>query len=116
MPFCPKCGYEYIENVTTCPDCQVPLVPILNNDHPNDHSDENVPFKALPDLPGRVYADMVIGVLEERGIPCYVRSDGVMDAFGIAGTGPVSRGFRIFVPENRYQECIEIQHQMMDHI
>jgi len=112
MPFCPKCKYEYTEDTVTCPDCQVALVPVLNDD---PHYDD-VPFKPLPNLPGRVYADMVMGALEEKGIPCYIRSDGVMDAFGIAGTGPVSKGFRIFVPENRYEESIETQHQMMDHI
>ncbi len=26
MPVCPNCNYEYIEGVTICPDCKVPLV------------------------------------------------------------------------------------------
>lgn len=25
---CPKCEYEYVEGVTTCPDCDVALIPV----------------------------------------------------------------------------------------
>ena len=112
MTFCPNCKYEYRDGIPICPDCDMPLVSELAEDtHPND-----VEFVPLPDLPGRIYADMVNGALEAKNIPCYIRSDGVMDTYGITGTGPVSRGFRIFVPQDRLEECLEIQHAMMDHI
>ncbi|GAB4288445.1 MAG: hypothetical protein Kow0098_05750 [Ignavibacteriaceae bacterium] len=26
MPVCPNCKYEYIEGITICPDCNMPLV------------------------------------------------------------------------------------------
>lgn len=27
MPYCRKCGYEYVAGVTVCPDCSTPLTP-----------------------------------------------------------------------------------------
>jgi hypothetical protein len=75
-----------------------------------------VRFVPLPGLPGRVYAEMVKGILDERGIPCYIRSEGIIDAYGISGTGPVNRGVRLYVPEDRVDECKDIQHGMLDHI
>ena len=26
MPYCPKCGYEYVAGAKVCPDCQASLV------------------------------------------------------------------------------------------
>ncbi len=77
---------------------------------------EDIRFVPLPALPGRVYADMVRGALEDQGIPCYIRSDGIMDTLGVAGTGPVNKGFRVFVPEDALDTCRQIQEGMMDHI
>ena len=111
MVFCPECGYEYNPAVRVCPDCGVELVDKFPEEEMSD-----VSFVSLPDLPGRVYAEMIKGVLEERGIPCYIRADGVSDAYGISGTGPVSKGVRLYVPEDRLEECIQIQHGMLDHI
>jgi hypothetical protein len=114
MPFCPSCKYEYEPQVARCPDCDLELVADLP--HTQVETTRDVRFVPLPDLPGRVYADMVKTTLDEMGIPCYLRSDGLMDTIGVTGTGPMNRGVRIFVPEDRVDECLSIQHQMMDHI
>lgn len=110
---CPKCRYEYNPGVMKCPDCGEDLVEALS-----EESEINLPdihFVPLPNLPGRVYAEMVKGVLDKKGIPCYIRSEGPGDAYQFSGTTP-REGVQLFVPEDRYHECVDIQHQMLDHI
>ena len=111
MPFCPECRYEYVAGKTDCPDCGVKLVKKL----PKQKS-AKIRFVRMPELPGRVYTEMVRRVLEEKGIPCYVRADGVTEAYGVVGTGPMASGAALWVPEDRLEECLNIQHGMLDHI
>ena len=113
MAFCPKCRYEYQPKIRVCPDCGSQLVDHLP--HEEDNTPRDAHFVPLPNLPGRVYAEMVKGVFEERGIPCYIRAAGVADAYQFPGTTPLD-GVQLFVPEDRYEECVKIQHGMLDHI
>jgi hypothetical protein len=111
--FCPRCRYEYKSGILVCPDCGEDLVEKLPKEAEEPNSDTS--FVPLPNLPGRVYAEMVKGALEKRGIPCFIRSEGVGDAYQFSGTTPRG-GVYLFVPEDRLQECLEIQHQMLNHI
>lgn len=111
--FCPECGYEYKEGIRVCPDCGVGLVDGLSEDEDDGRPDGW--FVPLPNLPGRVYAEMVKAVLDARGIPCYIRAEGVGDAYQFSGTTPRG-GVRLYVPEDRLEECMQIQHGMLDHI
>ena len=113
MGFCPKCRYEYEEDVTSCPDCQEQLVDTLSDENGEIRSVGR--FVPLPNLPGRVYAEMVKGALDEQGIPSYIRAKGVGDVIQSPGTMPMD-GVRLYVPEDRLDECRQIQHQMLDHI
>lgn len=112
MGFCPNCKFEYEAHIRTCPDCHETLVEKL----PEPDHETKGSFVALPDVPGRVYADMVKGALEAQGIPCYIRAEGIIDAYGISGTGPASKGARVFVPADRLDECLEVQCALLDHI
>ena len=111
--FCPKCHCEYEAGIRVCSDCDEKLVEKLPQE------EEDVPvgikFVPLPNLPGRIYAEMVKGALEEREIPCYLRGEGVSDAYQFSGNLPLS-GVKLYVPEDKFEECMEIQHQMLNHI
>ena len=111
--YCPNCKYEYQPGVTVCPDCGKKLVDKLPQD--KDKNRENIKFVPLPNLPGRVYAEMIKDTLDAKGIPNYIRSEGVGDAYQFPGTTPMG-GIRLYVPENRLKECLKIQQQMLDHI
>ena len=112
--FCPSCKYEYNPGVKMCPDCGKKLVEKLPDEKNNKYF-KKIKFVPLPSLPGRVYADMVKDTLDTNGIPCYIRSQGIGDAYQFPATTPMG-GTRIYVPEDRIEEAIEIQQQMLDHI
>jgi hypothetical protein len=59
---------------------------------------------------------MIKGVLDQRGIPCYIQMDGIGGAYGIDGTGVTGAGSSLYVPEDRLEECLQLQHEMLDHI
>ena len=123
MPFCPKCRYEYNLGVQTCPDCETQLVDSLQSEDERPSSGvfvngagSDARFVPLPNLPGKVYAEMVKGALEERGIPCYIHHQGGGGIMRVSGTGLPATSVELYVPEDRYEECVEIQKQMVDHI
>ena len=113
MPFCPKCKSEYLQGIETCSDCHVPLVSELV-DGPQDTEREEK-FVLLHTFPSLVYAEMVKEALENKGVPCLMKSDMLTSAYGSKGGGVFSR-VRIFVPEDRLEESDEKMDQMLDHI
>jgi hypothetical protein len=110
MPYCPECRYEYKVGINKCPDCGTDLVEQIQEE---EDVVEEIEFVPLPNLPGRVYAEMVMEVLKQKGIPCYTRSDGLTDSHLIRGT---VGGVQLYVPKDRLDDCLDIQRQMMDHI
>jgi len=110
MPFCPKCRYEYLPEISVCPDCASDLVAELPEIAELGLDIEWVKMKPLP---GIIYAKMVTDVLNQRHIPNYVQS-----LFGSGGLGVVSGGdfpgsdARIWVPQTYLEEAQRIQNEM----
>jgi hypothetical protein len=79
--------------------------------------EKEIRWVALHELPGKVYADMVMEVLKQHNIPCYLKSFSGSGAIGvISGAGLFGSRDKIMVPEDRYDEASEILHSMLDHI
>ena len=112
MPFCPKCGYEYLPEIKKCPDCNRELVESLPAEH--NMPDEN--WMALRNLPGNMYAEMVKEVLDKAGIPSIIKSDVLSSAYGVKSVNAPGSAAQIFVPEKYHKKCQQILLDMMDHI
>jgi hypothetical protein len=110
MPFCPKCKYEYKEDIKECPDCGARLVKNLPEDSPQGI--HYVPFRSLP---SRLYAEMLQEALKKEGIPSIIKGDDVGIMLGsYSTTSPVT--ITVWVQEEDVERSEEIANQMLDHI
>ena len=103
MKYCPKCGYSYNPDAEKCPDCNEKLISMSDEDMEkmkNAEFEENsdMEFTALPTFPGQVYAELVKGVLDAKGIPCYIRGSGAAGALFVMGGGSADVAVRLYVP------------------
>lgn len=79
-------------------------------------SDSSIKWIALPEVRGRVYADMVMEVLKQHEIPCYLKSLYGSGGLGVvSGAGLANASDKIMVPEEFYQQAVEIFDDMADH-
>lgn len=72
MPFCPKCRYEYLDEVKQCPDCEAPLVDKLPVENP-EYTDERVELVEV--FHGETHTALILQeLLEARGIASILRA------------------------------------------
>jgi hypothetical protein len=94
MPFCPECGYEYVDDIERCADCDVELVDELPDDQ---EVDEMVPVYFSNDESEIM---IIKGILEDAGIPVWEESDVLNELEPLGEThSPIS------VPASRLEEA-----------
>ena len=104
--YCPKCRSEYVEGVRECDDCGSPLVQDLPSgaaERPPRPARSGDLVTVLATGNGAVIT-VAKSVLEDAGIPCSVKGEGLQSlfGFGIMGTGfnPVVGPIQIQVPSD----------------
>lgn len=103
MSFCPKCKYEYRDGIKMCPDCDLPLKAHLHEEEPEPKYTEEA-LVTLVRVYDRLEADIMKGVLDSAGIPCYIQSD--VSPYTRAAVVMRNRGYTIIVQESRYQDAV----------
>lgn len=99
MPFCPKCHAEYRSDVTHCADDGEKLVETLQNDM------TEVALEAVYASYNEIEADRIRSLLEDEGVPCYVR--GLRRAAFPTQAGTEAPN-RIAVPTDQTERAIEL--------
>jgi len=112
MAVCPKCNYEYTEGIKICPDCKVELVEKVSE---QEEDYKETKWVKLHSQPGRIYSEMVIEALKEKGIPC-VLDPGNVSALAAKGISIPGDESRIWVPEEHFKEANDLLIRMIDHI
>ncbi len=82
--YCPKCRSEYVDGVTECADCQVPLVTFLPPE-PEPTYQEMVTVLTTTDSSELLVAK---SMLEGAGITFFAQGEGLVDLFGKIGFNP----------------------------
>jgi len=104
MPYCPKCRAEYIEEVKTCPDCQITLVAELP---PKDES-EYVDLVELEKILDEVSGIMMKGILINNGIDAVLQSDKIPWLDGISDTWSKNYWGQLLVPKEEFEKARKI--------
>ena len=104
MPYCPKCGTEYLPGNTRCPDCDTELV-----DTPPEKEDFDIDTKTvlLCQTNDIALAGIMEETLKEKGIPCLVKSS--MGSYSsVMPMDQVMKGVKIYVPESALEKALEL--------
>src|SRR4030043_1021816 len=110
--FCPDCGAKYIEGITVCSTCNVPLV----NEPPPGIEPEFVKFVTVYETGDPAYIAFAKSLFESEGIKYYVKGEGLQDLFagGRLGTGfnPVIGPVAIQVDEKDVEKAKDLLSQI----
>jgi hypothetical protein len=118
MPFCPLCKSEYSPGTKRCPDCEVDLVEELPEEAEPGESGEELPenMVLLYHTRNKVYAEFLKETLENSDIPCYMKTSGSFLEEGLGYVAKKKGGYRIYVPEDRYEESKAIKEQTVSNL
>ena len=100
MPFCPKCKYEFRDDITVCPDCDLTLVTKLHEPKEQEHID--VELVTVADFTFDVQAEEAKVLLESHGIPAIVEN--AISAMIYPGMA----GIKVLVPKEDEKKAREV--------
>jgi hypothetical protein len=100
--FCPKCKSEFIEGITICSDCHIPLMETLPKEKDPIHPSDLVCLKTFM---YRHEAEIEKGLLEANGIDSLILGD---DAGGLRPEIGMGFGINLMVRQDELKTAQEI--------
>jgi hypothetical protein len=113
MPWCPKCKFEYVPQITHCPDCGAALVAALPEEPaPEAEYGEGAEFEqvVLCTLPDQIAATLLQNALHEAGVPTRVGAQERVGLFELAVNtwSEQARGVSIYVNRRDLAKATEV--------
>lgn len=99
--FCPQCQSEYVDGITECVDCHVPLVAELQSETLPNYED----FQVIRTYANRYDAELGKSVLEANGIETLIAAD---DAGGTVLGLELAEGVKLLVRAEELDNAEEI--------
>lgn len=104
--FCPKCRYEYRDDIKVCPDCRCELVQRLNEDEEKKKSvDYNAKACKVFEAADDFEADIIISKLKAEGIYAIKKYRG-SDDYNKILLGRTILGVDVFVADFDEEEAL----------
>jgi hypothetical protein len=116
--FCPKCRDEFIEGITECPDCKVPLVNDLSVEEGPTYDPIYVDLVTVVEsgAPGLIM--IAKSLLENAGIRYFAKGETVQNLFGDgtfgAGFNPLTDPAQIQVSKADLEEALELLKDLIE--
>lgn len=107
MSYCPKCRYNFVDEIKVCPDCKEKLVERIS-----ENQDVEQDWISLQKLNSSIMADMLKEALEENEIVCLEKNDMFHSAFAIEATSMAGGEIEIFVPKDKIEKSKNILEQI----
>lgn len=99
---CPKCKYEYEENIKICPDCNVDLV----KEKPKKESEYHT-VKLLITASSMMEANIIASKLRAFDIPCFLKQKS-FGSLSLIVLGETCYGTEIYVNEKMYDSAMDV--------
>jgi len=116
--FCPKCRDEFIEGITECPDCKVPLVNELSVEEGPTYEPIYVDLVTVLESGDPGVIMVAKSLLENAGIRYYAKGETAQNLFGVGtfGTGfnPLTGPAQIQVSKADLEEALELLKDLLE--
>ena len=108
--YCPECGLEYREGVTTCTDCGIALT--VDPPAPPQPAAEWVDLETVLETSNPAILLVSQSLLKAEGIPSYARGEMLQELLGMgrlpSGSNNLFGPVRLEVPRDRSEEAREL--------
>jgi hypothetical protein len=110
--YCPRCKKEYVEGITECKECKVPLVANTNKNDCEKKVEDNTAITAikpvkLTSVANEMEAKMLLSYLQSYGISCY-KKDAKIGGYMNIYMGYSIFGEDIYVDEEDYDIAADL--------